>query len=279
VSGRPRGRCEVLVQRFLDSGILRTPERCSTSAPAAVLCLERFCGTSDWKLFGLDLDDRKERRSSDTTVRAASYYAAERLSQQFDLVTLIHSLSILPIRFRCCEDCGKESPRAPTFRSSHNVTRRVRPGGRRPLCHFTRVHWHISSPCWPGVETVRTDWINKEISLLAVPDPKLPEPVQDDLVRRSPRSKATSHGCEHARHARESARSGRLHLRDFVAATWLASGLAISSSSSSMKIRERRPFAPCRPILSLRRFSRGVVYLAFVREVSSAISRRLADLL
>jgi hypothetical protein len=70
------------------------------------------------------------------------------------------------------------------------------------------------------------------------------------------------------------------HLRDFGGGTWLASGLgdAVEFFVDEDPAREGRSHLD-RPILRPEQVPLGaVVYLAFVREVSSAISRRLADL-
>ena len=287
VSGRPRGRCEVLVQRFLDSGILPHGGALLDVGAGSGAMLGAFsAATGDWKLFGLDLDNRKER-----VLKAIPRFERlltmppEQLSQQFDLVTLVHSLEHFTDPLSMLRRLRERvSPGGRLFVQVNNVD-------KTPfdlvvadhLCHFTpRSLAYLVARAGLGVEAVRTDWINKEISLLAVPDPKLPEPVQDDPGEAISRIEGDVAWLRSMLgHARESARSGRFGIfGTSVAATWLASGLGdvVEFFVDEDPARDGRSHLG-RPILRPAQVSPGaVVYLAFVREVSSAISRRLAEL-
>src|SRR5712691_1466043 len=94
VNGRASGRCEVLARRLLESGAVpRSGTLLDVGAGSGAMLVAFSAACDDWKLFGLDLDNRKER-----ALRAIPRFERlftvppEQLSQQFDLVTLIHSL-------------------------------------------------------------------------------------------------------------------------------------------------------------------------------------------
>ena len=287
VSGRPRGRCEVLVQRLLDSGILpRAGALLDVGAGSGAMLAAFSAASYDWKLFGLDLDDRKER-----ALRAIPRFERlftvppEQLSQQFDLVTLIHSLEHFTDPLSMLQRLRERiSPDGRLFIQVNNVD-------RTPfdlvvadhLCHFTPSSLaYLVARAGLGVETVRTDWINKEISLLAVPDPNLPRPAHDDprvAVHRVEGDVAWLRSM--LGHAGESADGSRFGIfGTSVAATWLASGLgdAVEFFVDEDPARDGRTHLGL-PILRPVQIPPGaVVYLAFVREVSRAIGRRLADL-
>jgi hypothetical protein len=151
------------------------------------------------------------------------------------------------------------------------------------LCHFTpRSLACLVARAGLGVEAVHTDWVKKEISLLAGVDPQPLELAHDDPRGVIPRIEADVAWLQGMLgHARESASGGRFGIfGTSVGATWLASGLgdAVEFFVDEDPAREGRSHLD-RPILRPEQVPPGaVVYLAFVREVSSAISRRLADL-
>ena len=284
VSGRPRGRCEVLARHLLDSGALpRSGALLDVGAGSGAMLAAFSAASNDWKLFGLDLDDRKER-----ALRAIPRFEKlftvppEQLSRPFELVTLIHSLEHFTDPLSMLRRLRKRiSPGGRLFIQVNNVD-------RTPfdlvvadhLCHFSpRSLAYLVARADLGVETVRTDWINKEISLLAVPDPKLPEPVHDDPGEAISRIESDVAWLRSMlEHARESAGSGRFGIfGTSVAATWLASGLgdAVEFFVDEDPGRDGRLHLGL-PILRPEQIPPGaVVYLAFVPEVSGLIRRRL----
>jgi hypothetical protein len=151
------------------------------------------------------------------------------------------------------------------------------------LCHFTpRSLAYLVARGGLGVEAIHTDWVNKEISLLAAADSHPPDPARDDPSRGIYRIEGDITWLRNMLgHARESIGGGGFGIfGTSVAATWLASGLgdAVEFFVDEDPARDGRSHLG-RPILRPAQVPQGaVVYLAFVREVSSAISRRLADL-
>jgi len=287
VSGRPSGRCEVLARHLLDSGALpRSGTLLDVGAGSGAMLGAFSSAADDWKLFGLDLDDRKERALR-AIPRFEMLFTAppEQLSQKFDLVTLIHSLEHFTDPLAMLSKLRERiTPNGRLFIEVNDVD-------RTPfdlvvadhLCHFTpRSLAYLAARAGLRVETVSMDWVNKEISLLAVPDPQPPEPAHDDPREMISRIEGDVTWLRNMLgHARKFAGSGRFGIfGTSVAATWLASGLgdAVEFFVDEDPAREGRSHLD-RPIFKPEQVPPGaVVYLAFVREVSSAISRRLADL-
>ena len=287
VSGLPRGRCEVLVQRLLGSGILpRAGALLDVGAGSGAMLAAFSAASRDWKLFGLDLDDRKE-----PALRAIPRFERlftvrpEQLSQQFDLITLIHSLEHFTDPLSMLRRLRERiSPAGRLFMQVNNVD-------QTPfdlvvadhLCHFTpRSLAYLVASAGLSVEAVRTDWINKEISLLALPQPKAPAPAYDEPVQAISRIEGDVAWLQSMlKHAGETAGRGPFGIfGTSVAATWLASGLghAVEFFVDEDPARDGRLHLGL-PILRPAQVPPGaVVYLAFVPEVSGAISRRLAGL-
>lgn len=287
VSGRPSGRCEVLARRLLETGVLpRSGTLLDVGAGSGAMLGAFSASCSDWKLFGLDLDDRKEQ-----ALRAIPRFERlftvppEQLSQQFDLVTLIHSLEHFTHPLSMLGTLkGRIAPGGRLFVQVNNV-------GKTPfdlvvadhLCHFTPLSVsQMAARAGYKVEAARVDWIHKEISLLAGVD--MPPSTSDHDDPRQTIVKIEGNVAwlnSMLDHAREAAGKGEFGIfGTSVAATWLASGLgdAVKFFVDEDPAREGRLHLG-RPILRPDQIPPGaVVYLAFVREVSAAISRRLAEL-
>lgn len=287
VSGRPRGRCEVLVQRLFDSGILpRAGALLDVGAGSGAMLAAFSAASSDWKLFGLDLDDRKEQ-----ALRAIPRFERlltvppEQLSEQFDLVALIHSLEHFTDPLSMLRRLRER------ISLGGRLFIQVNNADRTPfdlvvadhLCHFTpRSLAYLVARAGLGVEIVHTDWINKEISLLALPNPRLPEPAHD--VPREAMSRIQTDVAwlrSMLSHARDFAGSGRFGIfGTSVAATWLASGLGhmVEFFVDEDPARDGRTHLGL-PILRPAQVPSGaVVYLAFLPEVSDLIRRRLVGI-
>lgn len=287
VSGRPSGRCELLAQRLLDSGALPRSGSLLDVGVGSGAMLAAFSAACDgWRLFGLDLDARKEQ-SLRAIPRFEQLFTVEpeRLSQQFDLITLIHSLEHFP------------DPLA----KLRALRRRIAPGGRLfvqvnnvdrmpfdlvvadHLCHFTpRSLTFLAARAGFGVESARTDWVIKEISLLAAAEPGRVAPDPEDSRAAIGKAKSEvawlSGMLAHACAAAGGERFGIFGTS--VAATWLASGLGnvVEFFVDEDPARQGHTHLG-RPILKPEEVAPGaVVYLAFAPEVSGAISRRLSNL-
>jgi 2-polyprenyl-3-methyl-5-hydroxy-6-metoxy-1,4-benzoquinol methylase len=287
VSGKASGRCEVLARRLLESGVLpQSGTLLDVGAGSGAMLGAFSLVCREWKLFGLDLDDRKEQ-----ALKAIPQFERlftvppEQLAQQFDLLTLIHSL----------EHFTQPLSMLRTLRD------RIAPGGRLfvevnnvdktpfdlvvadHLCHFApRSLSHMAARAGYKIEAARVDWVYKEISLLARVDGQSSKADHDDprqMIDKIESNVAWLNSM--LDHAREAAGKGEFGIfGTSVAATWLASGLgdAVQFFVDEDPARESRLHLG-RPILRPEQVPPGaVVYLAFVREVSAAISGRLADL-
>ena len=287
VSGRPSGRCEVLARRLRESGALPASGSLLDVGAGSGAMLAAFSDACPgWRLFGLDLDNRKL-----AALRAIPRFEElfivppDQVRQQFDLVTLIHSLEHfqdpLPMLRKLRE---RLAPRGRLFVEVNNVE-------RMPfdllvadhLCHFDPASLaHLAARAGLGGEALNTDWINKELSLVSIAVPGAAASEHGDpraAMARTERDVAWLGRM--LEHAREAACGGKFGIfGTSIAATWLASGLgeAVEFFVDEDAAREGRNHLG-RPILTPAQAPKGaVIYLAFVPEVSGAISRRLGDL-
>jgi SAM-dependent methyltransferase len=290
VSGHPMGRCEVLAKRLLEPGLLPASGSLLDVGAGSGAMLAAFSAASPgWRLFGLDLDDRKES-SLRTIPRFERLYtvAPEQVGQQFNLITLIHSLEHFPDPVAMLRSLrGLVAPGGRLFVQVNNAE-------RTPfdlvvadhLCHFTPQ----SLACLVargglGVGPVRTDWVNKELSLLASGAPQSARPQAEDAAAATARVRRDvdwlAGMLEHARST--SAKAGRGRFGMFgtsVAATWLASGLgeAIDFYVDEDPARRGRTHLG-RPIVAPGEAAAGsTVYLAFIGDIAAQIARRLGHL-
>lgn len=286
VSGRPRGRCEVLAQRLLESNAIpRSGALLDVGAGSGAMLGAFSTACKDWKLFGLDLDDRKEK-SLRAIPRFEQLYtvSAEDLPRLFDLITLIHSLEHFTDPLQMLITLRKKiAPGGQLFIEVNNA-------GKTPfdlvvadhLSHFTPPSLaHLMQRAGFQVTSAKTDWVNKEISLLATPHQQPPELVREESRLAVARTKNDVAWLNHMlRHARESVTSNFGIFGTSVAATWLASGLdnVVGFFVDEDPAREGHTHMG-KPILKPTEVpANAVVYLAFLHEVSAAIAGRLSQL-
>jgi hypothetical protein len=141
---------------------------------------------------------------------------------------------------------------------------------------------HTAARAGKTVEAARVDGIHKEISLLAGVYPQPSKSDHDDPRRTIDKIEGNVSWLNSMfDHTRETAGSGEFGIfGTSVAARWLASGLgdAVKSFVDEDPARKARLHLG-RPILRPEQVPpRAVMYLALVREVSAAFSRRVADL-
>jgi SAM-dependent methyltransferase len=287
VSGRPRGRCEVLAQRLLESGALPLSGALLDVGAGSGAMLAAFSSaTTDWKLYGLDLDARKEN-----SLRAIPRFErlftvpTEKVSRQFDLITLVHSLEHFPDPLSMLRALrGRIASGGKLFVQVNNID-------KAPfdlvvadhLCHFSpRSLGGLVALAGLAIESSRVDWIYKEISLVASAHARSPAAAREDPEQVIPRIQGEIAWLESMlEHARRLANGGGIGIfGTSVAATWLAAGLgsAVEFFVDEDPAREGRMHLG-RPILKPADVAPGaVVYLAFVSEVASAIQRRLSAL-
>lgn len=291
VSGRPMGRCEVLSKRLREPGVLPASGSLLDVGAGSGAMLAAFSAASPgWRLFGLDLDTRKE-----PALKAIPQFERlftvppEQVSQRFDLITLIHSLEHFPDPVAMLRSLrGLIAPGGRLFVQVNNA-------GRTPfdlvvadhLCHFTPQSLaFLVARSGLGVDGgARTDWVNKELSLLAADAPQVASPQCEDAAAATARVRRDVAWLEgmlgHARKASTQAGPGRFGMfGTSVAATWLASGLGESIDFYVDEDPARRGRSHLgRPILAPDQVAVGAtVYLAFIGDIAERIARRLGHL-
>jgi 2-polyprenyl-3-methyl-5-hydroxy-6-metoxy-1,4-benzoquinol methylase len=286
-SGVPSGRCDVLARRLRESGALPASGSLLDVGAGSGAMLGAFSAACPgWKLFGLDLDERK-LPALKAIARFERLFTVppEQLQQRFDLITLIHSLEHFTDPLRMLSVLrDRLAPAGRLFVQVNNAERTAFDLiVADHLCHFdTGSLAHMAAQAGLAIKSLATDWVNKEISLVARTTSPSPPVVHGDpaaTVARTGRDVAWL--SRMLDHARESARAGRFGIfGTSVAATWLASGLGdvVEFFVDEDPARQGRSLLG-RPILAPAQVPSGsVVYLAFVREAAAAIRRRLSSL-
>jgi 2-polyprenyl-3-methyl-5-hydroxy-6-metoxy-1,4-benzoquinol methylase len=290
-SGRPMGRCQVLAKRLLKSVLLPAAGSLLDVGAGSGAMLAAFSAASqDWRLFGLDLDNRKEAAlKAIPRFERLFIVGPDQVAQQFDLLTLIHSLEHFPNPIDMLRKLhGLIVLGGRLFVQVNNVE-------RTPfdlvvadhLSHFSPDSLvYLIAKAGFAVDSVHTDWVNKEISLLAAAGyASVTTPVADDapLVMARVQSDVAWLGnmLEHARGTVEQVGHGQFGVfGTSVAATWLASGLGevIDFYVDEDPARLGRTHLG-RPIVTPDQVPAGAtVYLAFIGGVSTQIARRLRHL-
>lgn len=286
INGRITGRCEELCRRLAASGRLPAAGTMLDVGPGAGAMLAAFSAAFPrWRLFGLDLDARRE-----DTLRAIPRFerlftgSAENLAERFELITLIHSLEHFSEPLAMLKTLrGRLSPGGRLFVEVQDVE-------RTPfdlvvadhLCHFTPASLAaLVAHAGFTVESLEERWINKELSLLAAS-------AGESTISDADGTKAVANVegavawlnrvLDDAR--TEAATSNFGIFGTSIAATWLAAGLddKVRFFVDEDPDRQSRQHLG-RPVLSPAHAPAGsVVYLAFPPPVARAIRERLAHL-
>lgn len=290
VSGRPMGRCEVLARRLIASGSLPDEGSLLDVGAGSGAMLAAFSRASaGWRLYGLDLDDRKEA-SLRTIPRFERLFTTppEQVERQFDLLTLIHSLEHFPAPVEMLRSLrALIAPGGRLFVQVNNAR-------RTPFDLVVADHLsHFSPATLPflvaqsglDVDGVHTDWVNKELSLLTADRSNGGGAQGEDAadatacVRRDVAWLGAMLG--HARARSAAAGAGKFGIfGTSVAATWLASGLgdAIDFYVDEDPARRGRTHLG-RPIVTPGEVpAAATVYLAFIGDIAAQIARRLEPL-
>ena len=287
VSGRPSGRCEVLARHLLSCGALPAQGTLLDVGAGSGAMLSAFsAASSNWRLFGLDLDNRKEQALK-AIPRFEKLYTGlpGQLSRQFDLLTLIHSLEHFtePLAMLRALD-SKLSADGRLFVQVNNAA-------KTPfdlvvadhLCHFTpETLGQMIARAGLYADLMKTDWVNKEISLIASrcsnQTTTAPCDPRESITRTQRDVDWLRRMLDHASKCR---RTGRFAIfGTSVAATWLANGLGdhVDYFIDEDAAREGHTHMG-KPILKPTELPADVtVYLAFVKPVALSIRNRLAGL-
>lgn len=287
LSGRPSGRCEVLARHLLQSGILPARGKLLDVGAGSGAMLGAFSqASSDWRLFGLDLDRRKEPALK-AIPRFEKLYtvAPDQLSQHFDLLTLIHSLEHFADPLAMLRTLGSSmSAGGHLFVQVNNAA--ITPFDlvvADHLSHFTpETLATMTARAGLNAALIKTDWVNKEISLLASAGAgqSAAHPLDpQQALERTRQDVGWLTGM--LDHALRLSLAGRFAIfGTSVAATWLAHGLGgkVEFFVDEDPAREGHSHMG-RPILKPAEVPAGVtVYLAFVQTVAQFIRNRLRDL-
>jgi SAM-dependent methyltransferase len=283
-SGESRQRCGILAQRIKQSGLLPA-EGMLLDVGAGSGAMLAACSASweHWKLFGLDLDDRKEGMLKAIPRFERLYTTApDRIAAKFDLLTLIHSLEHFPepgsmlrsLRANLAEN-GRlfvEVPNAEESPFDLVVADH--------LCHFTADSLsRLVSHCGFGIDSVATDWVKKEISLIAASKTGTHAGPDRPLHAITGAEKTVAWLTLFLEHARHIAAKGRFGIfGTSISATWLASGLGEAVEFFVDEDAARAGGTHLgRVILRPEDVPAGsTVYLAFAPETSKAIGQRVS---
>lgn len=287
ITGKPSGRCEVITRRLQASGLLPASGRLLDVGAGSGAMLAAFSAQcKGWRLFGLDLDDRKEEALRNI-VRFEKLFTIppEQLTEQFDLITLIHSLEHFTAPLHLLKTLrDRLAPGGRLFVEVNNVDKATFDlVVADHLSHLTpRSLTYLLARAGYRVDTSAIDWVNKEMSMLASPDRGMHVDVLEGpkgTIDRISNDVNWLRGM--ISQAREAARHGPFAIfGTSVAATWLAGGLGdvVTCFVDEDPAREGRTHLG-RPILRPSEVPEGTsVYLAFVPEVCASIARRLAYL-
>lgn len=173
VSGSLRPRSGLLLERLFEvSGVPRAGKVLDVGCGNGVT-LKAFSNRGDWALYGLDLDDRN--LPSLRAVRGfRDLYSCSpaEVSEQFNIITLVHSLEHFSSPRETLNDLrGKLLPDGCLFIEVPNAA-------ANPFDYAIADHFmHFSSETLAylvrragfDIRCVATDWVSKEISLVAVP--------------------------------------------------------------------------------------------------------------
>jgi SAM-dependent methyltransferase len=173
VGGSLRPRSELLLERLLEvSGVPLVGKVLDVGCGSGGT-LNAFSKRGNWALYGLDIDDRN--LPSLRVVRGfRDLYSCSpaEVSEQFNIITLVHSLEHFPSPRETLNDLrGKLSPNGSLFIEVPNAA--ANPFDyvvADHLMHFTpETLAYLVRRAGFHVRCIATDWVAKEISLVAVP--------------------------------------------------------------------------------------------------------------
>ena len=276
--------------RVLANNLSKTP-----SIPKAGRVIDIGCGTGvmlralsyskAWRLNGLDLDQRNLSLLKAIAGFETLYTCpAEELPGEFDLVTMVHSLEHFPEPVNVLREIrSKVAPGGVLFVQVPNAE-------ANPFEYLVADHMIHFSPATLEklvsragfrVDSLATDWVTKELSLIARPgtSPEVEAAVTTNVEQVTSQIAWLCHLVEDAQ--QESSGAPRFGLfGTSIAATWLceALGSRVSFFVDEDTHRQGRTHMG-RPIVSPTDAGRdSVVYIALVPQVARQVATRLKGL-
>lgn len=287
VTNLPRGRSEVLAINLIKSGYLPKKGCLLDVGAGSGAMLSAFGKVSNqWQLYGYDLDKRREE-SLATIPGFEKLFTEnmENINQQFDLLTLIHSLEHFPNPIETLEILKKN------IVSDGKIFIQVNNVEKMPfdlvvadhLCHFSpsSLSYLVNSAGY-FIEYINTEWVNKEISMLISNRKDNIEIFTNNSeisVKRTNDDIAWLSAM--LGEAKKYSTSGNFGIfGTSIAATWIASELGDKINFFVDEDPERKGrFHLNRPIITPNEIpENATIFLAFIPEVADKISKRLEHL-
>ncbi len=173
VAGSLRPRSDLLLERLLEVGGVPLAGKVLDVGCGSGGTLNAFAKRGDWGLYGLDIDDRKLPSLRVVPGFRKLYRCSPaEVSDQFNIITLVHSLEHFPSPRETLNDLrGKLSPNGCLFVEVPNAAANPFDYAIADhLMHFTpETLAYLVRRAGLHVLCVSTDWVAKEISLVAVP--------------------------------------------------------------------------------------------------------------
>jgi SAM-dependent methyltransferase len=246
--------------------------------------LRAFAERGGWRLFGLEIDDRDLPLLRSIAGFDTLYTCPPRdLPRQFDAITMVHSLEHFPDPSAVLRElCAQIAPGGCLFVEVPNAA-------ANPfeylvadhMVHFTPATLsRLAGGAGFSVDFLSTDWVSKELSLIARPAPgELPSVEQPGIAEAIDRVRAQivwlAGFIEAARQAASASPSFGL-FGSTIAATWLCGvlGDAVSFFVEEDANRAGRTHLG-RPILTPSQVPQGsTTYIALIPSIASQVAAR-----
>jgi SAM-dependent methyltransferase len=230
-SGRMRARSEVLLERLKTSHNIPHRGRVLDVGCGNGETLKQFSRTGVWELHGLDIHDRNRMRLAEIPGFAELHTCAPGdLEESFELITLIHALEHIP------DPAGVLRSLKGKLRPNGVVFIQVPDASANPFDYVIADHFLHFSPDTLGILLRRagfsrleisTDWVAKEISLLAWADPTHGEMAPAAPSGGNPAAECVSWLTRTIHAARTAAHGAHCYglFGSSIAATWLWSSI------------------------------------------------------
>lgn len=290
-TGQPRRRSDVLIERlrFLDK-LADKGDMLDIGCGNGVTLRSMGHVFPDWQLNGFEIGSGNQQRLEEITNFTRLYtHSLEDIDRRFDLVTMIHSLEHFSVPAEALADIGSNI-------CDHHIFIEVCNIDENPFDILVADHLMHFSPNTlarllqkTGFKTVSiaTDWVSKEISLLACVNPQPEENIAENIDNNPQkiyhRITAYVHWLTALRdEALRSASSDHPFgiFGTSIASTWLAPQLSnkVSFFVDEDQSRIGRQHLGCPIISPVEIPNHAVVFIPLAPGVAAAIFERLANL-